>query len=82
MQIRSETLTTPLRSEKTCVRNLKTLSVEAITYGYLFISILKARSLDTLVMIITKKFGENIWTLDLVLKYFHKELIAKEACFS
>ena len=33
-------------------------------------------------MIVARKFGENIWTLDLVLKYFHEGLIAKEACFS
>ena len=31
---------------------------------------------------IAKKFRENIWTPDLVLKYFHEELIAKEACYS
>ena len=37
---------------------------------------------DALVMIVPRKFGENIWTLDLVLKYFHEGLIAKEACFS
>ena len=33
-------------------------------------------------MIILRKFGENICTLDLLLKYFHEELIAKEPCFS
>ena len=52
----------------TCVRNLKPLNVEAVTCGYLFIPILKARLPDALVMIIARKFGENIWTLDLVLK--------------
>ena len=67
---------------ETYVRNLKTLAVEAVTYGYLFILILKARLPDALVMIIARKFGENIRTLDLVLKYFHEEFIAKEACFS
>ena len=67
---------------ETCVRNLKTLNVEAVTYGYLFIPIIDARLPDALVMIIARNFGENIWTLDLVLKYFHEELIAKEACFS
>ena len=36
----------------TCVRNVKTLNVEAVTYGYLFIPILKARLPDALVMII------------------------------
>ena len=64
---------------ETCVRNLKTLNV---TYGYLFIPILKARLPDALVMIIARKFGDNIWILDLFLKYFHEELITKEACFS
>ena len=57
---------------ETCVRNLKTLIVEAVTYGYLFMPSLKARLPDTLVMIIARKFGENISALDLVLKYFHK----------
>ena len=38
--------------------------------------------LVALVIIIAKKFGEIIRALDLVLKYFYEELIAKEACFS
>ena len=67
---------------ETCMRNLKTLNVETVTYGYLFIRILKARLLVALVIIIAKKFGDIIWALDLVLKYFYEELIAKEACFS
>ena len=58
------------------------MNVEAVTHGYLFIPILKPPLPDTLVMIIARKFGENIWTLDLVLKYFYEELIAKEAFFS
>ena len=65
---------------ETCMRNLKTLNVE--TVGYLFIAILKARLLVALVIIIAKKFGEIIWALDLVLKYFYEKLIAKEVCFS
>ena len=60
----------------------ETVNVETITYVYLFIPVLKAQLPDALVVIIARKFGENIWTLDLVLKYFHEELIAKEACFS
>ena len=56
------------------------MNVEAVTYGYLFIPILKARLPDALVMITARKLGER--TLDLVLKCFHEELIAKEACFS
>ena len=67
---------------ETCVRHLKTLNVEAVRYGYLFIFILKIRLPDALVMIIARKFEENIWALDLVLKYFHEELTVKEACFS
>ena len=41
----------------TCVRNLKTLNVEAVTYGYLFIPILKAPLPDALVMITARKLG-------------------------
>ena len=58
------------------------MNVEAVTHGYLFIPILKPPLPDALVMIIERKFGENIRTLDLVLKCFQEELIAKEACFS
>ena len=47
-----------------------------------FHSHFKARLLVALVIIIAKKFGEIIRALDLVLKYFYEELIAKEACFS
>ena len=29
-------------------------------------------------MIIGRKFRENIWNVDLVLKYFHEELVIKK----
>ena len=55
-------------------RNLKLYMLKlSHTVVFLFITII-----DSLVMIIARKFGENIGTLGLILKYFHEELIAKE----
>ena len=33
-------------------------------------------------MIISRKFGNNIWTLDGVMEFFNDELRAQENCFS
>ena len=63
-----------------CVRNLKSLKVETSTYGCLLIPILKDRLPDDLNVLISRKFASEVWTLDLLLKYFHEELIAKEIC--
>ena len=65
-----------------CVRNLKCLDVETSTYGCLFIPILKARLPDDLILLISRKFEENVWTLDRLLKFVSDELIAKEICGS
>ena len=66
---------------ESCVRNLKSLKVEVSTYGCLLIPILKDRLPEELILIISRKFAGNIWTLDVLLKYFHDELQAKENCF-
>ena len=63
-----------------CVRNLKCLDVETSTYGCLFIPILKAKLPDDLVLLISRKFEGNVWTLHILLKFISDELIAKETC--
>ena len=55
-------------------RNLKLYMLKlSHTVVFLFITII-----DSLVMIIARKFGENMGTLGLILKYLDEELIAKE----
>ena len=55
-------------------------------YGSLLIPILKDRLPDEVTMIISRKFGNNIWTLDGggggVMEFFNDELRAQENCFS
>ena len=65
---------------ETCVRNLRSLKVETATYGCLLFPILKEKIPDDLLMIISRKFGENVWTLEEILNYFDDELQAKESC--
>ena len=60
------------------MRNLKSLKIESSTYGYLLIPLLKGKIPDELNMIISQKFSGKVWTLELMLKYFNKELQAKE----
>ena len=59
----------------------KPKNFECWSCHYIFIPILKARLPDALVMITVRKFGEYL-NPGSILKYFHEELIAKEACFS
>ena len=61
-----------------CVPNVKCLDVETSTYGCLVIPILKARLPDDLVLLISRKFEGNVWTLGRLLKFISDELIAKE----
>ena len=60
------------------MRNLKSLKIESSTYGYLLIPLLKGKIPGELNMIISRKFSGKVWTLELMLKYFNKELQAKE----
>ena len=62
------------------IRNLESLKIESSTYGYLLIPLLKEKIPDELNMIISRKFSGNVWTLELMLKYFNEELQAKEIC--
>ena len=61
-----------------CVPNVKCLDVETSTYGCLVIPILKAKLPDDLVLLISRKFEGNVWTLGRLLKFISDELIAKE----
>ena len=59
------------------MRNLKSLKIESSTYGYLLIPLLIEKIPDELNMIISRKSSGNVWTLELMLKCFNKELKAK-----
>ena len=63
-----------------CMRNFKSLKLESSTYDYLLIPLLKEKIPAELNMIISLKVSGNVWTLELMLKYFNKELQAKGIC--
>ena len=67
---------------ESCVRNLKSLKLDTSSYGSLLIPILKDRLPDEIKMIISRKFGEQIWTLDKVMEHFNSELRAQENCIA
>ena len=58
------------------------MNVETTTYGSLLIPVLNERIPDDLRMVISRKFGARIWTMDEMLQYFNEELQAKERCVS
>ena len=59
---------------------MKPLRIESSTHGYLLIPLLKEKIPDKLNMIISSQFSGNVWTLELMLKYFNEELHANEIC--
>ena len=61
--------------------SIATLKTETSTYGCLLIPILKARLSDDLILLISRKFEGNVWTLDRLLKFISDELIAKRTYF-
>ena len=62
---------------------LKIFKGTTATYGcLLLIPILSKRIPEELTVIISQKFGNNLWTLDLMLEYINEELQAKERCAS
>ena len=67
---------------ESCVRNVKALKLDVKGYGSLLIPILKEKLPDDLMIVISRKFGSNIWSLDLSLTYFNEELRAQENCMS
>ena len=44
------------------------------------IPILKEKLPDDLIILISRKFAGELWTLDTLLKYYNEELQAKECC--
>ena len=59
---------------ESCVRNLKALKLEVRGYGSLLIPLLKEKLPDDLMIVISRKFGSAIWTLDFLLKHLNEEL--------
>ena len=62
------------------MRNLKALKLEVRGYGSLLIPLLKEKLPDDLMIVISRKFGSAIWTLDILLKHLNEELRAQENC--
>ena len=67
---------------ETTVRNLRSLKVDTNTYGSLLVPLLIEKLPGDLTMIISRKFGNNVWNLDDLLSYFKQEIQAKERCTS
>ena len=62
------------------MRNLRTLGIEPLSYGSLLTPLLTEKLPDDLKLIISRKFKNEIWNLEDLLKYFKEELHAKENC--
>ncbi|XP_057308167.1 uncharacterized protein LOC130646050 [Hydractinia symbiolongicarpus] len=63
-----------------CTRNLSALKLDISAYGSLLIPLLKEKLPDDLNMIIARKFGSDIWTLERLMIFFNDELTAYENC--
>ena len=63
-----------------CVRNLKTLKVDMVAYGDMLIPVLNKKLPDYLRILISRKFGNDVWTLDNYLLYLNEEIQAIERC--
>jgi len=63
---------------ESCVRKLKALKLETKGYGSILIPLLKDKLPDDLKIVISRKFGGSVWTLDLLLQYLNEELRAQE----
>ena len=60
------------------VRNLSSVGVPSDTYVKLFVHLLIEKIPHSLRLFISRKFNKKVWDLENVLKYFKKELFAKE----
>ena len=65
-----------------CIRNLNLLKMDIASYGYLFIPILNERIPEELKILISRNFGNNVWSLEKMLQFFNEELLFKERCQS
>ena len=70
----------PYNHVESCVQNLRSLNLDSNGYGSLLVPILTEKLPDDLVIIISRKFGSDVWTLERVLDYFNDELRAQENC--
>ena len=61
-------------------RNLLCLSVPSDTYCKLLVHLLIEKLPHGLFLVISHEFDEKVWDLENMLKYFKKELFAKECC--
>ena len=64
------------------VRNLSSLVVPSDTYGKLLVHLLIEKIPHSLRLVISREFDDKVWDLENMLKYFKKELFAKERCAS
>ena len=62
---------------ETTVRNLRSLKVDTGSWGSLLVPVLLDKLPNGLKTITSRRFGNNIWTIDELLGYFKEELQAK-----
>jgi len=65
---------------ESCVRNLKSLDISPDSYGQLLIPLLNEKIPDELKIIISRKFGDQVWKLEDMINYVKIELQAREIC--
>ena len=64
------------------VHNLSSLGVPSDTHGKLLFHFLIEKIPHSLLSVISREFDDEVWDLQNMLKYFKKELFAKERCAS
>ena len=64
-----------------CVRNLKALNIDIVTYGAILVPFLNGKLSEEIRMILSRNFQNNIWQLDDMLKILKREVKEKERSF-
>ena len=62
------------------IRNLNSLNVDQESYGTLLVHLLNEKLPSEIRLIIARRFGEEVWTLKVMLEIIKTELFAKERC--
>ena len=62
------------------VSHLPSLAVPSETFGKLLVHLLIKKIPHSLRLVISREFDDEVWDLENMLKYFKKELFAKERC--
>ena len=62
------------------VSHLSSLAVPSETYGKLLVHLLIKKIPHSLRLVISREFDDEVWDLENMLKYFKKEVFAKERC--